>query len=60
MTGPLRYTMAAREAVKFLRWCSRLQLFPIHYQGWSQSRRARTQYCGYTAIHSIDSALSEA
>jgi L-ascorbate metabolism protein UlaG (beta-lactamase superfamily) len=35
ITGPLRYTMTARDAVRL---CERLRpavAFPVHYEGWS-------------------------
>ena len=41
ITGPLRYTMTAREAVKL---CSLVQprtVIPIHYEGWSHFRQGR-------------------
>jgi L-ascorbate metabolism protein UlaG (beta-lactamase superfamily) len=40
-TGPLRYTMAARDAVRL---CGRLRpsvAFPVHYEGWSHFAEGR-------------------
>ncbi|HEY3485345.1 MAG TPA: MBL fold metallo-hydrolase [Ilumatobacteraceae bacterium] len=41
VTGPLRYTMTARDAVKL---CGRLRpaaAFPVHYEGWSHFAEGR-------------------
>ncbi len=41
ITGPLRYTMTARDA---LRLCARLRpsvAFPVHYEGWSHFAEGR-------------------
>lgn len=42
VTGPLRYTMTAKEAVRL---CSQLRpdvAFPVHYEGWSHFVEGRT------------------
>jgi L-ascorbate metabolism protein UlaG (beta-lactamase superfamily) len=41
ITGPLRYTMTARDAVRL---CARLRpavAFPVHYEGWSHFAEGR-------------------
>jgi L-ascorbate metabolism protein UlaG (beta-lactamase superfamily) len=42
ITGPLRYTMTARDAVRL---CARLRpavAFPVHYEGWSHFAEGRS------------------
>ena len=42
VTGPLRYTMTAREAVELVRArCARDVAIPIHYEGWKHFREGR-------------------
>ena len=43
LTGPLRYTMTARDAVRLCRVLRPRAVVPVHYEGWShfgQGRRA--------------------
>jgi L-ascorbate metabolism protein UlaG (beta-lactamase superfamily) len=41
VTGPLRYTMTAREAVELCRLIRPRTVIPIHYEGWSHFRQGR-------------------
>jgi L-ascorbate metabolism protein UlaG (beta-lactamase superfamily) len=41
VTGPLRYTMTAREAVKLCEIVRPRTVIPIHYEGWSHFRQGR-------------------
>ena len=38
VTGPLRYTLTAREAVELCRLMRPRAVIPIHYEGWSHFR----------------------
>ena len=35
VTGPLRYTMTAREAVELCRLVRPRTAIPVHYEGWT-------------------------
>lgn len=41
VTGPLRYTMNAREAVELCRLIEPRTVVPIHYEGWRHFRQGR-------------------
>jgi L-ascorbate metabolism protein UlaG (beta-lactamase superfamily) len=41
ITGPLRYTMTAKEAVELCRLVRPRTAIPIHYEGWSHFREGR-------------------
>ena len=41
VTGPLRYTMTAREAVEVCRLFQPHCMIPIHYEGWSHFQEGR-------------------
>jgi L-ascorbate metabolism protein UlaG (beta-lactamase superfamily) len=41
MTGPLRYTMTAEDAVELCRVMAPRAIVPIHYEGWSHFRERR-------------------
>jgi L-ascorbate metabolism protein UlaG (beta-lactamase superfamily) len=41
VTGPLRYTMTAREAVELVRLVGPRAVVPIHYEGWSHFKEGR-------------------
>ena len=41
VTGPLRYTMTARDAVELCRLIRPRVVIPIHYEGWSHFREGR-------------------
>jgi L-ascorbate metabolism protein UlaG (beta-lactamase superfamily) len=41
ITGPLRYTMNAREAVRIVREFAPETVIPIHYEGWKHFREGR-------------------
>jgi L-ascorbate metabolism protein UlaG (beta-lactamase superfamily) len=41
VTGPLRYTMTAREAVELCELLRPRVAIPIHYEGWSHFREGR-------------------
>jgi L-ascorbate metabolism protein UlaG (beta-lactamase superfamily) len=41
VTGPLRYTMTAREAVELCRLIRPRLVIPIHYEGWSHFKEGR-------------------
>jgi L-ascorbate metabolism protein UlaG (beta-lactamase superfamily) len=41
VTGPLRYTMTAREAVELCRLVRPRTAIPIHYEGWQHFREGR-------------------
>ena len=41
VTGPLRYSMTAREAVELCRLARPLTAIPVHYEGWPRFRRGR-------------------
>ena len=41
MTGPLRYTMTAREAVDLCRDLRPRVTIPVHYEGWKHFREGR-------------------
>jgi len=42
VTGPLRYTLTAREAVKLCEQVRPRTVIPIHYEGWSHFREGRS------------------
>ncbi len=41
ISGPLRYTMTAKEAVELCRLVQPHTVIPIHYEGWSHFREGR-------------------
>ena len=41
VTGPLRYTMTARDAIELCRLMRPRIAIPIHYEGWSHFRQGR-------------------
>jgi L-ascorbate metabolism protein UlaG (beta-lactamase superfamily) len=41
VTGPLRYTLTAREAIELCRLIRPRLVIPIHYEGWSHFREGR-------------------
>lgn len=41
VTGPLRYTMTARQAVELCRAVRPRTAIPVHYEGWSHIREGR-------------------
>lgn len=41
VSGPLRYTMTAREAVELCRLIAPRTAIPIHYEGWTHFRQGR-------------------
>jgi L-ascorbate metabolism protein UlaG (beta-lactamase superfamily) len=41
ITGPLRYTMNAREAIELCEQVKPRTLIPIHYEGWKHFREGR-------------------
>lgn len=41
VTGPLRYTLTAREAIELCRLIRPRTMIPIHYEGWSHFREGR-------------------
>jgi L-ascorbate metabolism protein UlaG (beta-lactamase superfamily) len=41
ITGPLRYTMTAREAVELCELIQPRTIIPIHYEGWKHFREGR-------------------
>jgi L-ascorbate metabolism protein UlaG (beta-lactamase superfamily) len=43
VTGPLRYTMTAREAVELCALVDPHTVIPIHYEGWKHFREGREQ-----------------
>jgi L-ascorbate metabolism protein UlaG (beta-lactamase superfamily) len=43
VTGPLRYTLTAREAVELCRLIRPRTVIPIHYEGWSHFREGRAE-----------------
>ena len=42
VTGPLRYTMAARQAVELCRLVDPRLIVPVHYEGWKHFREGRS------------------
>jgi L-ascorbate metabolism protein UlaG (beta-lactamase superfamily) len=51
LTGPIRYTMTAREGVELCRAVRPRRVVPVHYEGWSHFREGRD---------GIDRALQDA
>ena len=41
VTGPLRYTMTAQDAVELVRLIRPRRVIPIHYEGWSHFKQGR-------------------
>ena len=41
MTGPVRYTMTAQDAVELCRLIGPRTAIPIHYEGWTHFRQGR-------------------
>ena len=41
VTGPLRYTMTARDAVELCELVRPRTAIPIHYEGWKHFRQGR-------------------
>jgi len=42
VTGPVRYTMTAREGIELLGLLSPATTIPVHYEGWTHFRQNRT------------------
>jgi L-ascorbate metabolism protein UlaG (beta-lactamase superfamily) len=42
VTGPVRYTMTAQEAVELCRLVRPRAAFPVHYEGWTHFHQGRT------------------
>ena len=42
VTGPIRYTMSAREGVELLGLVKPATTIPVHYEGWTHFRQNRT------------------
>lgn len=42
ITGPLRYTMTARDGVELLGLLKPTTAIPVHYEGWTHFRQSRT------------------
>ena len=42
VTGPVHYTMTARNAVELCRLVRPRTVLPVHYEGWSHFRQGRT------------------
>ncbi len=43
ITGPVRYSMTAREAVALCRLVRPRTAIPVHYEGWSHFRQGREE-----------------
>jgi L-ascorbate metabolism protein UlaG (beta-lactamase superfamily) len=43
VTGPVRYTMTAKDAVELCRLVSPRTAFPIHYEGWKHFQQGREE-----------------
>ncbi|MCV7175613.1 MBL fold metallo-hydrolase [Mycolicibacterium sphagni] len=41
-TGPVRFTMTARDGVEFIRWLQPRVVVPVHYEGWTHFRDPET------------------
>ena len=41
ITGPLRYTMTARDAVELCRLIRPRTVIPVHYEGWKHFRQGQ-------------------
>jgi L-ascorbate metabolism protein UlaG (beta-lactamase superfamily) len=41
VTGPLRYSMTARQAVELCRVLRPRTVVPVHYEGWTHFREGR-------------------
>jgi L-ascorbate metabolism protein UlaG (beta-lactamase superfamily) len=41
VTGPLRYTMTARDVVRLCRTLTARTIVPVHYEGWAHFREGR-------------------
>ena len=41
VTGPLRYTLTAREAIELVDLLQPATAIPIHYEGWSHFKQGR-------------------
>jgi L-ascorbate metabolism protein UlaG (beta-lactamase superfamily) len=42
VTGPVRYSMTAQEAVELCRLARPRTAIPVHYEGWTHFRQGRT------------------
>jgi L-ascorbate metabolism protein UlaG (beta-lactamase superfamily) len=42
VTGPVRYSMTAREAVQLCRLVRPRTAIPVHYEGWTHFHQGRT------------------
>jgi L-ascorbate metabolism protein UlaG (beta-lactamase superfamily) len=58
VTGPLRYTLNARQAVRLCRLVRPLTVIPIHYEGWSHFRQGRNAIEHQLASASADISRS--
>jgi L-ascorbate metabolism protein UlaG (beta-lactamase superfamily) len=43
ITGPLKYTMTARDAAQLCERIDPTTVIPVHYEGWSHFRQGRTE-----------------
>ena len=43
ITGPIRFTLSAKEAVRITRTLNPRTVIPIHYEGWSHFREPRVE-----------------
>lgn len=43
LSGPVRYTMTAQEAVELCRLIRPTTVIPVHYEGWSHFRQGRSE-----------------
>ena len=43
ITGPVRYTMTARDAVELCRLIRPRTAIPIHYEGWKHFQQGRAE-----------------
>jgi L-ascorbate metabolism protein UlaG (beta-lactamase superfamily) len=41
VTGPVRYTMTAQDAIELCRLIEPRTIIPIHYEGWKHFRQGR-------------------
>ena len=56
VTGPLRYTMTAREAVELCGLIRPRTVIPIHYEGWKHFRQGRARSSGSSRARRRSSA----
>ena len=44
VTGPLHYTLTAREGVELCRLAKPRIVLPVHYEGWKHFRQGREDF----------------